>query len=703
MIKKIFGIVPIVFMSVFATGCTEEEKAAPLYFELASEVLECNSEQPVSVSVPIEGQTYRLSVKASAETEWNASLEGDDWVVVSPTTKQTGDGEISIIASPNTGNVQDRTANVSITNTANEKVYSYVLTQMFDPEKLVQREESFVFVHYEDEQYNQDMTYTTYLNKIDGDIKLSVLGQAELDAYNNDNATNYQLLSPEYFEPIPTSVTFGDEDTMPLVVTFKKDMSALDDSQEYVLPICVSANDKERLKIWIVVKISKQSLPIKEQEFTFYNAGENMTCKVSVERMEGEVTLTAFDEDRVTDLGTEYRLIPSKYIDIPASVSFEEGEQTTDVNVTFKSSIKEIELEQGKQYVCGFCINTDGRPSSEVLIMADIITPVLSMECSDQQIDMSEEEAVTTKSFDFEFKLDVENQWNFDVNLETDEEKLKAAVTEYGGGYTLLPSNNINFTDMKFESGTNEITVTATIDRNGLTVETQYLYPIIPTGCGDKPFEVEDKISYVKVYVAQRIPGANELSEISLTSQMLTASSTCGSEYGVDKLVDNIYRIGDGVPGDWKSYWESVWATNTDPLYDAKYGIYIDINLGENAPKNFIAFNYVTRSEVTSLPANFEIYAGEDSGSLIKIGELKRDEDNLPTVKSVWYKDPATSLNELPVFPLKGTSAKLVRIAIKSSSNNGTVNNLTDPDYINTVGNQPCVAMAEIKLYGDTY
>lgn len=697
MIRKIFGIVPIVFMSVFATGCTEEEKAAPLYFELTSEVLECNSEQPVNVSVPIEGQTYRLSVNASPETEWNASLEGDDWVVVSPTTKQTGDGEISIIASPNTGNVQDRTANVSITNTANEKVYSYVLTQMFDPEKLVQREESFVFVHYEDEQYNQDMTYTTYLNKIDGDIKLSVLGQAELDAYNNDNATNYQLLSPEYFEPIPTSVTFGDEDTMPLVVTFKKDMSALDDSQEYVLPICVSANDKERLKIWIVVKISKQSLPIKEQEFTFYNAGEDMTCKVSVERMEGEVTLTAFDEDRVTDLGTEYKLIPSEYIDIPSSVSFEEGEQTTDVNVTFKKEIKDFNLEDGKQYVYGFCINVDGRPSSEVLIMADIITPVLSMECSDKQIDMSEKEAVTTKSFDFEFKLDVENQWNFDVNLETDEEKLKAAVTEYGGGYTLLPSNNINFTDMKFESGKNEITVTATIDRTDLTAETQYLYPIIPTGCGDKPFEVQDKISYVKVYVAERIPGADELSEITLTEQMLTASTTSVSD-GYNTSVANLV---DGKWGseNWKSYWQSIWVNSATPIYDSNYGVYIDVQLNESLPQKFISLNYITRDYANAVPNHIAIYAGTNAQDLNLLGELKREGNNLPTQKSKWFFDP-NNIEGLPVFSLKGNSATLIRIAFLSSYNGSGTVDLTNPNYKPGKGDHPCVSIAELKLYG---
>lgn len=692
MIKKIFGIIPAVFMSMFVAGCTEEEEAAPLYFELTSEVLECNSEQPVNVSVPIEGQTYKLSVKASPETEWSASLDGDDWVVVSPTTKQVGDGEISIVASPNSANVQDRTATVSITSTANEKVYSYILTQLFDPNKLVQREESFVFDHYADESYNEDVKYTTYLNKVDGDIKLSVLEQADVDAYNNDNATDYQLLSSGYYEPLPSSVTFGEDATLPFVITFKKEMAGLDASQEYVLPVCVSADGKERLKLWIVVKVSEQTLPMKEQEFTFYNAGEDMACKVSVERLEGEVTLTPFNEEKVASLGSDYKLIPAEYIDMPTSISFGDGEPANDVIVTFKKDIKDMALEAGKQYVYGFCINANGRPSSEVLVKADIVTPVLSMIYSDQQIDMSEDKEVE-KTFDFKFKLGVENKWNFDVNLETDEAKLQEAVTKHGGNYILLPANSISFSDMRFVSGTNEVTITATIDRTDLTAETQYLYPIIPIGCGDKPFEVEKKICYVEVYVAERIPGANDLDEISL-SGMLSASSTH------DEVKNNINNVIDGNTG---SYWESIWSNNTNPKHDPVYGVYIDLNLGENAPTKFLSLNYATRGYANAVPNHIAVYVGESLEVLKKIGELKREENNLPIDICRWIGNLDTEdKTKLIVFPLRGESAKFVRIAFLSSYDNisskGTVRDLRDTTV--SSGNQACVAISELKLYG---
>lgn len=695
MIKKIFGIIPAVFMSMFVAGCTEEEEVAPLYFELTSEILECNSEQPVNVSVPIEGQTYKLSVKASPETEWSANLDGDDWVMVSPTTKQVGDGEISIVASPNSGNVQDRTATVSITSTANEKVYSYILTQLFDPNKLVQREESFVFIHYADESYNEDIEYATYLNKVDGDIKLFVLGQADVDAYNNDNATDYQLLSSGYYEPLPSSVTFGEDATLPFIITFKKEMSGLDASQEYVLPVCVSADGKERLKLWIVVKVSEQTLPMKEQEFTFYNAGEDMACKVSVERLEGEVTLTPFNEEKVASLGSDYKLIPAEYIDMPTSISFGDGEPANDVIVTFKKDIKDMALEAGKQYVYGFCINANGRPSSEVLVKADIVTPVLSMIYSDQQIDMSEEDVETTKSFGFTFNLNVENQWNFDVNLQTENlaEVVKQYNQENSTNYKLLPADNINFSGLGFISGTNEITVTATIDRSGLIAETQYLYPIIPIGCGGKPFEVEEKICYVKVYVAERIPGANELSEISLTSQMLTASIQNSGEE-ISNVLDNKDN----------TYWQSIWNSQTLPQYDPKYGIYIDIELDDKAPEKFLSLNYQTRNYENAVPSHIDIYAGENSNTLIKIGELRRNENTLPINKLSWIGNVENAdLSKLPVFALKGVSAKYVRLAITSSYDNAT-NNRVDHKLDGTEeGNpkaRPCVAIAELKLYG---
>lgn len=695
MIKKIFGIIPAVFMSMFVAGCTEEEEAAPLYFELTSEILECNSEQPVNVSIPIEGQTYKLSVKASPETEWSANLDGDDWVVVSPTTKQVGDGEISIVASPNSGNVQDRTGTVSITSTANEKVYSYILTQLFDPNKLVQREESFVFIHYADESYNEDIEYTTYLNKVDGDIKLSVLGQADVDAYNNDNATDYQLLSSGYYEPLPSSVTFGEDATLPFIITFKKEMSGLDASQEYVLPVCVSADGKERLKLWIVVKVSEQTLPMKEQEFTFYNAGEDMACKVSVERLEGEVTLTPFNEEKVANLGSDYKLIPAEYIDMPTSISFGDGEPANDVIVTFKKDIKDMALEAGKQYVYGFCINANGRPSSEVLVKADIVTPVLSMIYSDQQIDMSEEDVETTKSFGFTFNLNVENQWNFDVNLQTENlaEVVKQYNQENSTNYKLLPADNINFSGLGFISGTNEITVTATIDRSGLIAETQYLYPIIPIGCGGKPFEVEEKICYVKVYVAERIPGADELTEILLSDGMLTASST--------QKKGNINNVIDSDTG---TYWESSWEQNVDPNHDPVYGVYIDLNLGESAPTKFLSLNYATRDYANAVPNHIAVYVGASSESLKKIGELKREENNLPVDGCKWIGNTDNEETaQLPVFSLKGENAKLVRIAFLSSYVNagwniGNIRDLTKEGIAS--GDQPCVAISELKLYG---
>lgn len=196
-------------------------------------------------------------------------------------------------------------------------------------------------------------------------------------------------------------------------------------------------------------------------------------------------------------------------------------------------------------------------------------------------------------------------------------------------------------------------------------------------------------VSYTSV-----IPEASELNTIALSDGMLTASSENGGEV-ISKVLDN----------DKSSYWQSIWSSPTLPNYDPVYGIYIDINLGENAPAKFLSLNYQTRSYANAVPSHIDIYAGENSNSLTKIGELRRDENELPINGYYWIGNVATEeKSKLPVFALKGVSAKHVRLAIKSSYDNATsnkVDHMLDGTESGGSNNRPCVAISELKLYGD--
>ncbi len=199
----------------------------------------------------------------------------------------------------------------------------------------------------------------------------------------------------------------------------------------------------------------------------------------------------------------------------------------------------------------------------------------------------------------------------------------------------------------------------------------------------------------LSVSYTSEIPKASDLSKITLLAGMLTASSTDGS--------NNIGKVIDDVVSDY-SYWQSIWAQNTDPHHDPVYGVYIDVNLGESAPTKFLSLNYATRGYNNAVPNHIAVYVGETSESLKKIGELQREADNLPTGGAKWIGNgDGEDLTKLKVLPLIGESAKLVRIAFLSSysanSSTPSVRDLTDTAI--SSGDQACVAISELKLYGE--
>lgn len=106
LMKNIWRIIPVLLLSVAMAGCSDDDDTTSSFFELSSTDLECNSNNVIDVVVPIEGQTYKLTVKSSVDVIWTTKLEGGSWIVATPVTKQSGDGEILIVASSNPTNIK---------------------------------------------------------------------------------------------------------------------------------------------------------------------------------------------------------------------------------------------------------------------------------------------------------------------------------------------------------------------------------------------------------------------------------------------------------------------------------------------------------------------------------------------------------------------------------------------------------------------
>ena len=175
-------------------------------------------------------------------------------------TKQSGDGEILIVASSNPTNIKNRVATVTIRNSVNDEIYRYAFTQSYDPNQMAQKEELYAYIHYNEDRYNkEELIYTTSINKVEGNVSISSLGQEELDKYNEDNLTLYKLLPTDCYT-LPNSISFDGEVSALLDIKFNKKTGDLSTSEEYMLPIIVSVDDRKAELIWLVVNIYDRNI-----------------------------------------------------------------------------------------------------------------------------------------------------------------------------------------------------------------------------------------------------------------------------------------------------------------------------------------------------------------------------------------------------------------------------------------------------------
>ena len=706
LVNNIWRIIPMLLLSLTMVGCNDDNNDTTSFFELSSTDLECNSDKVVELIVPMEGQAYKLSVKSSVDVIWTTKCEGGSWLVATPVTKQSGDGEVLIIASSNPTNIKNRVATVIIKNSANDKVYKYTFTQLYDPNQMTQKEEMYTYIYYDEDRYNkQELTYTTFVNKVDGNVSVTSLGQEDLDKYNKDNLTLYKLFPADYYT-LPSSVSFSGEASAPLDIKFNKKTGSLSSSEEYMLPICISVGDRKTEIIWVIVNIHNQSISRSVKVFDFYKANQDVSTLLTINKDRGVVTLVPFTEEELNVhnslYNTDYILLPADYVVMPTSIDFDESDLSKDVNITFKKEVGE--LDENKEFVWGVRVCVNGFTVSEILMKPRITSPVVTMESKEYKHILILNEGEKKASYNFDLSLNVINQWEFTVEFEEDESVLQTAVDKYNAGkgtsYTLLPKANRSLSSSKFTKQDSKKLVTTTLLGDGLTLDKDYLYPIIPTGCGDGPLGVKEKTTYVHVIVETKVETINDLRSINLETSMLKASGTNGNDVVGNLLVYN-------------GYWESIWGPGggmNDPKIDPVYSVYIDIDFSKKPIAQAFSFNYLPRGGyLNAVPNEIAVYAGKSVNDLAEIGRLKFDEAGLPFRKDLWIgRVSPEDISKLSCYNLKESGATLVRLSFISSRDASNV----DPakHYVKTIfgydytkwnnsGDYPCVSLQQLKVY----
>lgn len=125
-------LLSIVLLSV-GTGCsdTNEEGNNSSTFLITSEDL--GYVRPIkqhSVNVPFAGGTYNMTVKATDDVQWSVAVtEGSDFVTVSPTGNQTGNGEVAVTVASNTDK-RVKTAKLFIQNSVDNTPVTIILRQV---------------------------------------------------------------------------------------------------------------------------------------------------------------------------------------------------------------------------------------------------------------------------------------------------------------------------------------------------------------------------------------------------------------------------------------------------------------------------------------------------------------------------------------------------------------------------------------------
>lgn len=248
---KLFAMVAVMMTMV---GCNNEENSlgdnGDMSFEIISSDFECVSGQEQVVSVPAEGYMYSFMVDATEATSWMVSVEGGAWLTVNPVAKQKGNGEIIIKASENSYNESNRTSLVKITNTANDDVYIYRFNQEYDAEYI--RPD---YINYTYIEGNANNVCEVENINIEGEVNIKTfteIDELDLPDYNFIYESQCEMMSEECFEDLK----FSDNK---LSVRFTSRCASLNKSKEYLLPVTLSVGGEDVKRIWIVVKIKKDS------------------------------------------------------------------------------------------------------------------------------------------------------------------------------------------------------------------------------------------------------------------------------------------------------------------------------------------------------------------------------------------------------------------------------------------------------------
>lgn len=413
-----------------------------------------------------------------------------------------------------------------------------------------------------------------------------------------------------------------------------------------------------------------------EVPLKLFDAGENTKASVTISKSGSEMSssstvsvielsealLNAYNEENET----EYVLLPT------TCYSFEKQEFT----LTEKKPYQTLEIELNPNLIKGlpeiegeYVLGLDLENAQDsinakkryVFLVPEILTPMVSFPTSvnDDVVFTAESDAEISFPIPISVSEGLDNQWDFDCEVEIDESLIDDYNAKYETSFQLLPEDayTMNST-VSFKSGEQSSTVEVKITRSDLRFG-EYILPLRLVSVSKSEFEVESTASTSIIPISYTPPNPPE---IALSLEMLSTNAQEPSEGPIENIID----------GNNETFFHSTWSS----AVFSEYGHYIQIKL--NNPINLAQFAYTTRhNNNNGTPKLIELYTSTDGVTWTLLSTINR---GLPEGVAADYTSTVYQTNQ---------PFSYFRIGIKESKG-GAMNETASASF----------AISELKFFG---
>lgn len=373
-------------------------------------------------------------------------------------------------------------------------------------------------------------------------------------------------------------------------------------------------------------------------EIELGKGGNNPKAEANVElKVMTEEELKTYNEE----WNTNYSLLPSEYYSFSeTSIKFGPEENVKKVQILFKGDVIKNLANDETQYVIPInLVSEDNRIHqglNQSILKLEITVPTIKIDMPELQIfEKSLYDSEEDKKIDIPVTAIVdllENKWNFNATIVNETEELQELVDEYktthpeASEYELMPAENYSLPEkLSFDNSLLSDGIIS-IDANGILEEKNYILPVKLKECIEKPFNVDDKVFYIHLYVKDK------LSELEIDENNILTTSFPYETTEPDRSPSSLFDKKEGT------LWKSRWSGNGATIKDPKYGVWLDINLEKGI--RYFSLEYLTQNNyVRCNPKVIELYAyndnlGQDVKAFARLENLPEKEFTLYSSKN---------------------------------------------------------------------